>query len=131
MIVIILLIVCFVLPLGVIVYDKMMYYKWYTQKPKLVFLRLNNEKVRNLLREEGFEICWCCFARGNVYLSVGSEGTIHGMGQSCEEGSLSLKEVVALEIHEAQQLGQIVVDCGTDVGKFIKEIKLIRKNNRV
>lgn len=95
----------------------------------MVFLRMNTKEVRDLLTKEGFEICWCCLTKGNIYLTAGSEGTIHGMGSPCDGGSnLSAKEVLAMHINEARQLNQLIIDCGTDVGKFIKEVKLIKKN---
>lgn len=123
------ILLCFVLPFVVIIHDRMIYYRWYTKKPKLVFLRLNTERVRDLLVKEGFELCWCCTMKGNIYLTVNNNGSIHGLGTLCEDKAhLSAKEVLALHIHEAKQLNYLIIDCGTDVSSFIKEVKLIKKN---
>lgn len=130
MMIVVIMLMCFVLPLVVIAHDRAVYHRWYTKKPRMVFLRLNTQEVRDLLTKEGFELCWCCNEKGNIYLTVNSDGTIiHGIGNPCDNRMhLSAKEVLALHIHEARQLGQVIVDCGVDVSKFIKEVKLIKKN---
>lgn len=130
MLIIVIMLMCLVLSLMVIAHDRAVYHRWYTKKPRFIFLRLNTQEVRDLLAEEGFELCWCCTEKGNIYLTVNSDGRIHGLGTLCDDKAyLSAKEVLALHIHEARQLGQVIVDCGIDVSKFIKEVKLIKKNS--
>lgn len=125
----VIILLCFVLPFVVIIHDRMVHYRWYTKKPKMVFLRLNTEKVRDLLKKEDFELCWCCTMKGNIYLTANNDGSIHGLGTPYEDNAhLSAKEVLALHIYEAQQLNYLIIDCGTDVKLFIREAKLLKKN---
>lgn len=115
---------CVGLPVFVLAYDKYKYRRWYARKPKLIFIRFNTKEVRDRLESAGLKLCKCASFDGNVWLSVDSDGVIHGMGLPYEGmEDLSPKEICAFDIQEAMDRGKLVVDCGTDINKFIKEAK--------
>lgn len=115
---------CIGLPIAVLVYDKVKYHRWYARMPKLIYLRVNTKEVRDKLESDGIKLCKCASFDGNVWLFVDSDGVIHGMGLPYEGmDDLSPKEICAFDIQDARDKGKLIVDCGTDLKKFIKEIK--------
>lgn len=121
---IILGVACIGLPIAVLTYDKVKYRRWYARKAKLIFLRENTKGIRDKLEGEDIKLCKCASFDGNVWLSIDSDGVIHGMGLPYEGmEDLSPKEICAFDIQEARDRGKLIVDCGTDLKKFIKEVK--------
>lgn len=119
-----LLLACIGLPIAVLTYDKVKYRRWYARKPKLIFLRVNTKGIRDKLEEDDIKLCKCASFDGNVWLSVDSDGVVHGMGLPYDGmEDLSPKEICAFDIQEARDRGKLIVDCGTDIKKFIKEVK--------
>lgn len=125
------IIICLVIPLGIIIYDRIKHKRWYDKQKKFIFLRLNTQEIRNRLSCAGFQICSCCEFDGSVWLNGSSrDGFIHGIGYPYEDmPELSPKEVCALTISDEKKCGNIIVDCGTDVERFIKEVKRYNKVN--
>lgn len=83
-----------------------------TKQGKFVFLRANNEPIRNTIREAGINLCPCCLAFSNNYLFANLEGSmVCGFNESRHHF-----------IEEAEKYKHEVVDCGDNVLMFITEV---------
>lgn len=84
---------------------------------KMVVLRRNSPKVRELLKEKGLNLCVCSYNFTNTYLYTEEDGAlICGFNES----SMHL-------MSDAIRCGMIIVDCGYSVSKFIDEVEKLKK----
>lgn len=91
--------------------------KAFKKGKKMVVLRWNNPKVRELLKEEGLNLCVCSYNFTNTYLYTEEDGAlICGFNES----SMHL-------MSDAAKSGMIVIDCGYSIGKFINEVEKLKK----
>lgn len=97
-------------------------------KRKFIFIRKNDYETRFMLHQEGFMIGDSCMFKGSVWLAADELGYIYGVGYPYESmENLSPKEMCAYNIGDARECGYDIVDCGTDLIKFIKEAKRYAK----
>lgn len=83
-----------------------------TKQGKFVFLRVNNEPIRNTIREAGINLCPCCRSFSNNYLFANLEGSmVCGFNESRHHF-----------IEDAEKYKHEVVDCGDNVLMFITEV---------
>lgn len=84
---------------------------------KMVVLRRNSPKVRELLKEKGLNLCVCSYNFTNTYLYTEEDGAlICGFNES----SMHL-------MSDAIRCGMIIVDCEYSVSKFIDEVEKLKK----
>lgn len=84
---------------------------------KMVVLRRNSPKVRELLKEKGLNLCVCSYNFTNTYLYTEEDGAlICGFNES----SMHL-------MSDAIRCGMIIVDCGYSVSKFIDEVEKLKE----
>ena len=96
------------------VYDSYKYRK--CKRSKLVVLRLNNNYVRKLLKDKGFNLCDCAYYNTNRYLFTTEGDRICGFTEDC----------VHL-IEDAEKNQQEVVDCDININRFVYEIQKLQK----
>lgn len=88
-----------------------------TKEGKFVFLRVNNEPIRNTIRGSGIKLCPCCHTFANNYLFANLEGSmVCGFNESRHHF-----------IEEAEKDKREVVDCGDNVLMFITEVLQLNK----
>ena len=85
----------------ILVYEDIKYNR--KNRQKFIFLRLNNEYVRNLLEGNGLFLCNCAF--------------------------YSTKDITHL-IERAEKTNMELIDCGIDIKKFIYEIQKLKSNEK-
>lgn len=91
--------------------------KVFKKGKKMVVLRRNSPKVRELLKEEGLNLCVCSYNFTNTYLYTEEDGAlICGFNES----SMHL-------MSDAAKSGMIVIDCGYSISKFIDEVEKLKK----
>lgn len=91
--------------------------KAFKKGKKMVVLRRNSPKVRELVKEEGLNLCVCSYNFTNTYLYTEEDGAlICGFNES----SMHL-------MSDAAKSGMIVIDCGYSVSKFIDEVEKLKK----
>ena len=91
--------------------------KVFKKGKKMVVLRRNSPKVRELLKEKGLDLCICSNYFTNTYLYTEEDGAlICGFNES----SMHL-------MSDAVKSGMIIVDCGYSVSKFIDEVEKRKK----
>lgn len=107
------IIFCFAIPIAVIFYDRIRHRKYYNKKGTIIFLRRNNPDVRKQIKEAGIQLCPCARNFSNTFLYYTEEGCIVcGFNESRQH-----------LISDADKNHINVIDCGTDVDKFIQEVK--------
>lgn len=107
-----LLIIIFTCLLSVFLYLCLSRKQVATKQGKFVFLRVNNEPIRNTIRAAGINLCPCCRAFSNNYLFANLEGSmVCGFNESRHHF-----------IEEAEKYKHEVVDCGDNVLMFITEV---------
>ena len=102
--------------IAVVAYDRFKYRKYYASKSKLVVLRFNNNYVRKLLKDKGFNLCDCAYYNTNRYLFTTEGDRICGFTEDC----------VHL-IEDAEKNKQEVVDCDININRFVYEIQKLQK----
>lgn len=60
----------------ILIYEDVKYNR--THKHKFIILRVNNEYVRNILKERGLSLSKSAYYSTNKYLYVSKDGSIHG-----------------------------------------------------
>ena len=91
--------------------------KVFKKGKKMVVLRRNSPKVRELLKEKGLDLCICSNYFTNTYLYTEEDvALICGFNES----SMHL-------MSDAVKSGMIIVDCGYSVSKFIDEVEKLKK----
>lgn len=91
--------------------------KTFKKGKKMVVLRRNSPKVRELLKEKGLNLCVCSYNFTNTYLYTEEDGAlICGFNES----SMHL-------MSDAAKSGMIIIDCGYSVSKFIDEVEKLKK----
>ena len=104
-----LLIIIFTFLLSVSLYLYLSRKQVATKQEKFVFLRVNNEPIRNTIREAGINLCPCCRSFSNNYLFANLEGSVVcGFNESRHHF-----------IEDADKYKHEVVDCGDNVLMFI------------
>ena len=98
--------------IGVIIYDRIRYRKYYEQKGKFIFLCINNPDVRKQIKEAGIPLCPCAREFRNSYLYTQDGTIVCGFNENHQH--LTAK---AVNNHIK------VIDCGINVDKFIQEVK--------
>lgn len=106
------IIFCFVMPIAVIIYDRIRHRKRYNSEDIFVFLRINNPSVRKQIREAGIKLCPCSREFRNNYLYTVDGSLVCGFNENH-------RHLIA----NAMKFKMIVIDCGTDVERFIQETK--------
>lgn len=106
------IIFCFVIPVAVIIYDRIRHRKYYEQKGKFLFLRINNPDVRKQIREAGIKLCPCARDYSKIYLYTADGSIVCGFSENHQH-----------LIADAAKNHQQMIDCGINVDKFIQEVK--------
>lgn len=121
---VLLMLACFVPPIIIIAYDKFKYHRYY--KRKFIYLRRNTENDRKLIAACGLSYSMDCKMNGSVWLFAYLGSTVvSGLGSSSK--NLQPKEVIAQRLIEEKKAGALLIDCGTDIKKFIALIKSYKK----
>lgn len=110
---------CFAMPIAVIIYDRIRHRKRYKSEVVFIFLRINNPSVRKQIREAGIKLCPCAREFRNNYLYSVDGSLICGFNEN-------RRRLIA----DATKNNAHIIDCGTDVKKFIKEICLELSKNQ-
>lgn len=110
------IIFCIVIPIAVIIYDRIKYRKYYASKGKLIVLRLNNPYVRRILEGNHFNLCQCAYYNVNQYLYTIEGDRICGFTEDCTH-----------LIADAVKNHQEVVDCGVNINRFVYEVQKVLK----
>ena len=113
--VIILLSILWLVAIAIIVADRIKYRKYYSSKGKMVFLRINNPDVRDLLNSEGLSLCQCAYYNTHKCLYTIEGDRICGFTEECTH-----------LIEDAIKNHQDVIDCDIDVSKFVSEVKKLQ-----
>lgn len=103
---------CFVIPVAVIIYDRIRHHKYYEQKGTFILLRTNYPDVRKQIREAGITLCPCAREFSNIYLYTLDGAIVCGFNENRQH-----------LIADAVKKHMKVIDCGINVGKFIQEVK--------
>lgn len=106
------IIFCFVIPIAVIFYDRIRHRKRYKNEEVFIFLHINNPSVRKQIREAGIKLCSCSREFRNNYLYTVDGSLVCGFNENH-------RHLIA----DANRFKMNIIDCGTDVEKFIQEIK--------
>lgn len=114
------IILCVVLPVAIIAYDRIRHRKYYKQNEKIVILRLNNPVVRKQVREAGIDLCPCAREFRNTYLYTSDGITVCGFNENRQH-------IISAAIRKCVEL----VDCGNDVLRFIQEVQYYHSPNNV
>jgi len=94
-----------------------------------IFLRENTPEVQQRLADEGFDICCCADFSGSIWLNgclLGKDIHIHGVGYPDETDDYWNQPsdvVVERVLEDERECGNEIVDCGTDVDKFVTELR--------
>lgn len=98
--------------IGVIIYDRIRYRKYYEQKGKFTFIRINNPDVRKQIKDAGIPLCPCAREFRNSYLYTQDGTIVCGFSENNQH-----------LIADAVKNNMKVIDCGINVYKFIREVK--------
>lgn len=101
----------------ILVYEDIKYNR--KNRQKFIFLRLNNEYVRNILEGNGLFLCNCAFYSTNKYLYTQKDSSIHGF-----------TEDITHLIEKAEKTNMELIDCGINIKKFIYEIQKLKSNEK-
>lgn len=96
-----------------------------------IFLRANTEEIRTRLKNEGFRVCCCAEFDGAIWLDGChwddcDHVDVHGVGcsdESDEYWNQPPDVVVERTLEDERDCGNKIVDCGTDVDRFVTELK--------
>lgn len=108
----IVIIFCFVIPVAVIIYDRIRHRKYYEQKGTFILLRTNYPDVRKQIKEAGITLCPCAREFRNTYLYTSDGAIVCGFNESQQH-----------LIANAAKSHMKIIDCGINVDKFIQEVK--------
>lgn len=102
---------------AIIAYDRYKYRGYYDRGKTFILLRLNNEYVKNIIRDAGLNLCFCTGDTALPYLYYVTDS----------DRICAFREEYNHFIADAAKRRQKVIDCGIDVKKFIYEIQKLKK----
>lgn len=114
--IIIVLAILWLVAIVIFVTDRIIYHKYYSNKGKMVVLRINNSEVRGRLNSEDLTLCKCAYYNTHKYLYTIEGDHICGFTEECTH-----------LIEDAIKNHQEVIDCDIDVNKFVSEVKKLQQ----